>query len=199
MNTNPIPAKAFLMEDVTLTTPLLISPEEYGAGAVGILSWEYTIDGMRQHGGHSSKVTFSRGIVGETCIISIEPICNPDSRHPHYPAGSLPVTFVTVAHGEDGAVYYLSGDGMNTAGAYVKNDGSAVSKKGAGYGATMASNIDTLAGIVAGIVRASVGANVGRRVADPKAWLTAMATWLHDDRFVNGGIVTGASKATYRQ
>ena len=185
-----------LRPEVTMTSDLLITAEEFSAGGVGILSMEYVNDGMRQTGNLSSKVVFSRGITGEVCVISIEPVCNPSAANRCYGRDGwlVPVTFVTVAITED-AVHYLTGEGMNTLGDYVKFNGKTVSKKGAGYGMTVSTcDVDVLAFVVRDIVRNSLSADYGRAVADPKAWKPEVAMWLHDDRFRNGGQVTGASK-----
>ena len=197
-----------LTPEVTTTTPLLITADQFSAGAIGVMSSEFTRDGMRQWDGVSTKVTASRGVSGEYLILSIEPVSNPSHRHPHYVTGALPVTVMTVAvrgtygaPSADDVVTYLSADGINTAGAYVKNDGTTVSKKGAGYGLTVAnaSDPDTLSDVIVAILRASIGAPYGRPVADRLPWLPRVATWNHDLRFINGGEVTGASKVTYRR
>lgn len=193
---NPLFVPAVLRPNVTMTSELLITAEQFSAGAVGILSMEYVNDGMRQVDNQSRKVVFSRGVAGEVCVISIEPVCNPSSANRVYGRNGwlVPVTFVTVAI-TDEAVHYLTGEGMNTPGDYVKFNGKTVSKKGAGYGITVDTfDLDSLGFVVRDIVLNSISAHYGRAVADPEAWKPEVATWLHDNRFRNGGQVTGASK-----
>ena len=185
-----------LRPEVTVTTPLLITPEQFSAGSKGILSMEYITDGMRQTDALSSKVVFSRGVAGEICVISIEPVSNPKASNRVYgPNGAwMPVTFITVAITGDN-VRYLVGEGINTAGDYVKNNGTTVAKKGAGYGVAVGTaDVDSIGIVVNKIVRDSLSADYGRAVADASAWMPYVATWHHDARFVNGGQVTGASK-----
>ena len=164
---------------------LAVGEDEATAGIIGLVKVTEA-DLMRQHGSVSRKYVANRGVAGEMLIISVEPVSAT--------ANDVTVTVVSVLAGE---VRWLVGEGVNTAGDYVKANGEKVSKKGNGYGLTVTSTPTEVADVLAFVIMSAGDAEVAQPVRDPLAWLFDVETWTHDARFTNGGQVTRQRKVAY--